>query len=177
MTPDRSDIERLAAALHAVTSGIERARRKIPEAATLSVLQVLAWARRTDPAMTVRPSDLAGALDVHRSAITRHLQNLEQAGQVSLTVDPADRRSWIVRLTDAGLAEADRLMSVGLDRYAAFVADWDADDVRTLTELLLRFEASRAKAGKLDTAATVARRPARRPSATTSRPSELGRPS
>jgi DNA-binding MarR family transcriptional regulator len=167
MTPDRSDIERLAAALHAVTSGTERARRKIPEAATLSVLQVLAWAQRTDPSMQVRPSDIAGALDVHRSAITRHLQSLEQAGQVSLTVDPADRRSWIVRLTDAGLAEADRLMSVGLDRYATFVADWDADDVRTLTELLLRFDASRAKAGQLGTEAPPARRPVRRPSATT----------
>jgi DNA-binding MarR family transcriptional regulator len=168
MPVERTDIEQLAAALHAVTSGSERARRKIPEAANLAVLQVLAWAERTDPALTVRPSDIAGALDVHRSAITRHLQSLEAAGHVALTVDPADRRSWIVRLTDAGRAESERLMAIGLDRYAAFVADWDPDDVRTLTRLLFRFEASRAKAGKLGTPDSPARRPARRPSTTTS---------
>src|SRR3954451_10751070 len=164
----RADVEQLAVALPAVTSGSQRARRQIPEAANLSVLQVLAWAERTDPALVVRPSDIAGALDVHRSAITRHLQSLEYAGHVSLTVDPADRRSWIVRLTDAGRAESARLMAVGLDRYAAFVADWDPDDVRTLTRLLLRFEASRARAGKLGTDDGPRRRPARRPSATTS---------
>jgi DNA-binding MarR family transcriptional regulator len=163
MTATRADVEQLAAALHAVTSGLERARRRIPDAATLSVLQILAWAERTDPDLQVRPSDLAGALDVHRSAVTRHLQSLSDAGHVSLTVDPADRRSWIVRLTDTGRAEVDRLMAVGLDRYSAFVADWEAEDVRALTRLLFRFEASRAKAGQIG-APTTTRRPARRPS-------------
>ena len=43
-TPTRHDVEQLVAALFAVTSGLERARRQIPDAAALSVLQVLAWA-------------------------------------------------------------------------------------------------------------------------------------
>jgi DNA-binding MarR family transcriptional regulator len=145
MPPDRQDIEQLAAALFAVADGLQRARRRIPDAANLSVLQILAWAERTGT-QPVRPSDIASALDTHRSAVTQHLKSLEDAGHVTLTADARDRRSWNVHLTDAGRAEVERLTAIGLDRYALFVADWDADDVRTLTNLLMRFAESRAAA-------------------------------
>jgi DNA-binding MarR family transcriptional regulator len=147
-TPTRQDVEQLVAALFAVTSGLERARRQIPDAAALSVLQVLAWAERQQPAQQVRPKDIATALGVHRSAVTHQLQALEETGQVTLTVDPADRRSWFVALTDAGRAELDRLTTIGMDRFALFVADWDAEEVRTLTRLLVKFEASKAQVGR-----------------------------
>jgi DNA-binding MarR family transcriptional regulator len=146
--PTRQDVEQLVAALFAVTSGLERARRQIPDAAALSVMQVLAWAERQEPAQKVRPKDIATALGVHRSAVTHQLQALEEAGQVTLTVDPADRRSWFVALTDAGRAELDRLTTIGMDRFALFVADWDAQEVRTLTRLLVEFEASKAEVGR-----------------------------
>jgi DNA-binding MarR family transcriptional regulator len=146
--PTRQDVEQLVAALFAVTSGLERARRQIPDAAALSVMQVLAWAERQEPAQKVRPKDIATALGVHRSAVTHQLQALEEAGQVTLTVDPGDRRSWFVALTDTGRAELDRLTTIGLDRFALFVADWDAQEVRTLTRLLVEFEASKAEVGR-----------------------------
>jgi hypothetical protein len=38
-SPSRQDVQQLVAALFAVTSGLERARRQIPDAAALSVLQ------------------------------------------------------------------------------------------------------------------------------------------
>src|SRR4029450_11493886 len=101
-TPTRQDVEQLVAALFAVTSGLDRARRQIPDAAALSVLQVLAWAERQGPAQKIRPKDIAAALGVHRSAVTHQLQALEEDDQVTLTVDPADRRSWFVALTDTG---------------------------------------------------------------------------
>jgi DNA-binding MarR family transcriptional regulator len=147
-SPTRQDVEQLVAALFAVTSGLERARRQIPDAAALSVLQVLAWAERQQPAQQVRPKNIATALGVHRSAVTHQLQALEEAGQVTLTIDPADRRSWFVALTDTGRAELDRLTTVGMDRFALFVADWDAHEVRTLTRLLVKFEASKAQVGR-----------------------------
>src|SRR4029450_11484563 len=106
-SPTRQDVEQLVAALFAVTSGLERARRQIPDAAALSVLHVLAWADRNHPAQQVRPQDTAPALGVPRSAVTPQLQALEQAGQVTLSVDPADRRSWFVTLTDTGRTELD----------------------------------------------------------------------
>jgi DNA-binding MarR family transcriptional regulator len=147
-TPTRQDVEQLVAALFAVTSGLERARRQIPDAAALTVLQVLAWAERNDPAQHVRPKQIATALGVHRSAVTHQLQALERAGQVTLTVDAADRRSWFVTLTDAGRHELDRLTTIGMDRFASFVADWDAEEVRTLTRLLVKFDASKAEVGR-----------------------------
>ena len=147
-TPTRQDVEQLVAALFAVTSGLDRARRQIPDAAALSVLLVLAWAERQEPVQQVRPKDIAAALGVHRSAVTHQLQALEETGQVTLTVDPADRRSWFVALTDTGRAELERLTTVGLDRFASFVADWDAEEVRTLTRLLVKFDASKAEVGR-----------------------------
>lgn len=158
-TPTRQDVEQLVAALFVVTSGLERARRQIPDAAHLSVLQVLAWAERNQPAQQVRPKDIATALSVHRSAVTHQLQALEEAGQVALTVDPADRRSWFVALTDAGRQELERLTTVGLDRFAAFVADWDAREVRTLTRLLVKFDASKAEVGRRSPPSRARRRP------------------
>jgi DNA-binding MarR family transcriptional regulator len=157
--PTRQDVEQLVAALFAVTSGLERARRQIPAAAALSVLQVLAWADRNTPARQVRPKDIATALGVHRSAVTHQLQALEETGQVSLTVDPADRRSWFVALTNSGRTELDRLTTIGLDRFAAFVADWDAQEVRTLTRLLIKFETSKAEVGRRAPPSRVRRRP------------------
>ena len=161
-TPTRQDVEQLVAALFAVTSGLERARRQVPDAAALSVLQVLAWADRNPPAQQVRPKDIATALGVHRSAVTHQLQALEEAGQVTLTVDPADRRSWFVALTNSGRAELDRLTSIGLDRFASFVADWDAQEVRTLTFLLVKFEASKAEVGRRAPPSRTRRRPSPR---------------
>jgi DNA-binding MarR family transcriptional regulator len=168
MSPSRTDVQRLAEALFTVSEGLQRARRRIPDAATLTVLQVLAGAEKADPDQRVRPSDIAAALGVHRSAVTRHLQSLEEAGQLTLAVDPDDRRSWIVRLTDAGRDEVARLTTVGLERFMLFVADWDADEVRTLTELLIKFDKSKTPAAETFPPATTSTTPrsTRRPSAT-----------
>jgi DNA-binding MarR family transcriptional regulator len=158
-TPTRQDVEQLVAALFAVTSGLERARRQIPDAAALSVLQVLAWAARQEPTQEIRPKDIAAALGVHRSAVTHQLQALEEDGQVTLSVDPADRRSWFVALTETGRQELDRLTTIGLNRFASFVADWDAQEVRTLTRLLAKFDASKAEVGRRAPPSRARRRP------------------
>lgn len=148
MQPKKDDLEELASALFTVTRGLERAHRRIPDASTLSVLQILGWAERTDPPTPVRPSEIAQALDVHRSAVTHQVQALERAGHVSLAADPADRRSCFITLTDSGRQEWQRLSRAGLDRFALFVEDWDAEEVRTLTRLLHKFEESKAAAAR-----------------------------
>lgn len=156
MAPESADVQHLVTALFTVCAGLERARRQIPDAAALSVLQVVGWAERAGE--RVRPSDIATVLGVHRSAVTHHLKALEGAGQVALTVDPADRRSSFVALTEAGRRESERLTQVGLDRFAAFVRDWDAAEVRTLTRLLVKFEESKTAFAKLDPPPTGRRR-------------------
>jgi hypothetical protein len=57
-------------------------------------------------------------------------------GLLQVTADPADRRSCQVKLTSAGVKERTRLTEEGLDRFGSFVADWDPEEVRTLTRLL-----------------------------------------
>jgi DNA-binding MarR family transcriptional regulator len=133
----------MVTALFATNAALERARRQKKGAATLSLLQVLA--ARPD----IRPSEIASAQDVHPSQITRQIRELEGNGLVQVNADPADKRSCRVSLTKAGAIEVKNLTEVGLDRFASFVADWDRDEVRMLTSLLEKLEASKeAKAAR-----------------------------
>lgn len=138
MEPTRDDVMTMVEPLLRISAGVERARRRAL-ASSLAVLRVVA---AREPA---RPSDIAAALDVHQSSITRQVQALKASGMVAVEADPADRRACFVTLTDAGRAEMDRLMEIGRDRFASFVAGWSADDVRTLGRLLTRLEASIAE--------------------------------
>jgi len=137
MKPSRDDVQQMVAALVSVSSGMERARRR-GDASTLVTLQAIAARER------VSPSDIAGELGVHQSTVTRQVRALEAAGQVTVDADPADRRSCFIALTDAGRSEIDRLTEIGLSRFALFVADWDAEEVRTLGRLLAKLEHSKA---------------------------------
>ena len=53
-------------------------------------------------------------------------------------------RPWKVSLTDQGQDELARLREFGLTRFASFVADWQPAEVRELTRLLEKLEASKA---------------------------------
>jgi DNA-binding MarR family transcriptional regulator len=142
MKPSPEDVEQLVAALFAVSGGLERARRRIPDAGALAVLYLVAARQR------VRPSEIAAELGVHQSSVARQVRILEDAGRVAITPDPDDRRSCFIALTDAGREELERLRQVGLGRFASFVAEWDADDVRTLTRLLSKFADSKREVAR-----------------------------
>ena len=137
-SPSGNEVRDMVAALFALMDSVERATRRSKGASTLSLLQVIGEA---EPA---RPSDLAEHQHVHPSHVTRQLQELEGMGYVQLQTDPHDRRSRVVHLTVSGRRATKRLQQAGVDRFALFVADWDAADVRTLTLLLNRLEASKA---------------------------------
>ena len=137
--PDLSDVRELVIALFTVSTGLERARRRIPMVTTLTVLQAL------DGGLS-RPSEVAERLGLHLSSVTRQVWTLEEAGHVEVSPDPADGRSLQVTVTDAGRQELARLSEIGIGRFAAFVADWTAEDVRTLSRLLMEFERSKNRA-------------------------------
>ena len=138
MTPGRDDVQSMVAALFTLTGALERARRERKAAGALSLLQVIASHD------AIRPSDLADLQLVHPTQISRQVRELEDAGHVEVTGDPADGRSWLVALTPAGQHEMHRLQQVGLDRFALFVADWEPDEVRALTALLEKLRSSMA---------------------------------
>ncbi|GAA2157807.1 MarR family winged helix-turn-helix transcriptional regulator [Actinomadura napierensis] len=142
MPPREAGVTRLIGALFAVLDNMQRARKAIPDAAALAVLQVIGAAQRDDPREGVRPSQIADHLEVHRSAVTHHLQALTQAGYITAAPDPADRRASILTLTDAGRETVDRLTRQGRARFASFVADWTDEEVTELARLLEKFRAS-----------------------------------
>jgi DNA-binding MarR family transcriptional regulator len=138
MPPSKPDVDAMVVALFTLIGGIDRATRRSEGASTLGVLQVVAGRGQ------LRPSEIAAVQGVHPSLVTRQVRSLEDAGYVEVSADPADHRSCLVRLTAAGDEEVRRLQQVGLDRFATFVAGWEPGEVRTLTALLRKLEASKA---------------------------------
>ena len=138
--PSRDDVRAMVTALFVTNAALDRARRQKKGAGTLSLLQVVA----ATPG--IRPSDIAGAQDVHPSQVTRRVRELEGLGLLQVTADAADRRSCRVTLTRSGAAELRSLTEEGLDRFCSFVADWEPAEVRKLTALLQKLEQSKAAA-------------------------------
>jgi DNA-binding MarR family transcriptional regulator len=134
----RDDVRAMVTALFVTNAALDRARRQKKGASTLSLLQVIAATQG------IRPSEIAAAQDVHPSQVTRQVRELERLGLVQITADAADGRSCRVTLTAAGSGELRALTEEGLDRFGLFVADWDAEEVRMLTSLLQKLEASKA---------------------------------
>jgi DNA-binding MarR family transcriptional regulator len=138
MPPSRDDVRVMVAALFTMNADIERARRQRKGVATLSLLQVIASRE------AIRPSEIAELQQVHPSLVTRQIRELQDAGYVQVTADPADGRSYLIALAPAGQDELGRLTEIGLDRFALFVADWDPGDVHVLGGLLQKLVQSTA---------------------------------
>lgn len=122
----------------------------------LTLLQVLS----TDH--PVRPSEIAARRHVHQSLVTRQIREMEDAGYVKVTANPADGRSCLVSLTPAGTEQLRRLTQMGLDRFASFVCDWKVDEVRALTALLEKLHRSMAAVNSSEQSPAIGRRWARK---------------
>ena len=86
----------------------------------------------------VRLSDVAGALGLDLSTVSRQVRQLEDAGLLSRTPDPDDRRAALLATTAEGSALVER-MQEALSRIVANALDgWSDRDRRTLTSLLGR---------------------------------------
>ncbi|WP_326955999.1 MULTISPECIES: MarR family winged helix-turn-helix transcriptional regulator [unclassified Amycolatopsis] len=72
---------------------------------------VLAALRRSGKPYTLIPSELSATLMMSRAGMTSRLDRLEAAGFVERTLDPNDRRSFRIRLTDKGFEVVDAAMT------------------------------------------------------------------
>lgn len=131
----------MVSALMTVLQSTNRARRK---GAASRLVALSAVASAPDRALKA----ISEELDLHPSSVTRQIQALEADGAVKVTADPEDGRSCRVRLTAAGRAELKQLQRLGHERYTSFLAGWDAEDVRTLTRLLVKLEQSKAEVAR-----------------------------
>ncbi len=98
----------------------------------------LATINRSGP---LTPSELAELERVKRPSMTRTLGCLEREGLVERTADPADGRSFLVAINDAGRERLVRLRRRKSAYLARRLRKLDADEVETLAraaELLER---------------------------------------
>lgn len=89
-----------------------------------------------------RPGDVALRLQIAPSVVSRAVVPLEQAELVERRLDPDDARAWRLGLTEAGRRRLRAARSQLVDRLAPMLADWDADDIATLTSLMDRLEST-----------------------------------
>jgi len=108
---------------------------------TLSDFDVLAQLAQA-PGRRLRPVELARAVLLTRSGVTRLVHGLERAGLVERVPSPDDGRGSLVHLTAKGrdvLRRASRTHLAGVRER--FAERFDDDELRTLSDLLGRLVA------------------------------------
>ena len=116
----------------ALVEVIRRGQSRAFNTEQVAVMQLLAAG---DP---LPPSEIAAALSVPRSSITRRIQELQRTGKVEIRPSASDGRSYRVRLTPAGRAELDALEAKGRELFATWIGDWNSEEIRTFAALARR---------------------------------------
>ncbi|MFJ7158650.1 MarR family winged helix-turn-helix transcriptional regulator [Streptomyces sp. NPDC101118] len=98
---------------------------------------VLATLRRSGAPYELIPSALADALLMTRAGITSRIDRLESAGLVRRRIDPEDRRSVRVALTEAGRELTEAVVAAHSANEGALLAPL-AGEERVVLDLLLR---------------------------------------
>ncbi|MDQ6650613.1 MAG: MarR family transcriptional regulator [Actinomycetota bacterium] len=91
---------------------------------------------------SVRLSDLAAALLLDVSTVSRQVRALEDGGLIERTADPDDRRASRLAATDRGRQVVSIVRAARHELLADVLADWPAGDVEAFAGLLGRFGAS-----------------------------------
>jgi DNA-binding MarR family transcriptional regulator len=85
-----------------------------------------------------RTSELADAVGVDQSTMSRHVKILEEAGYVSRVADPSDGRASALSITRAGARVMDRVRDARHQLIAEALDDWAPADRALLAPLLAR---------------------------------------
>lgn len=124
-----------------VTEVLERELRE-EEGLPLSWYDVLVHLHRAQD-HRLRMQELAKAILLSKSGLTRLVDRMEQAGLVRRTACPSDRRGTFAELTPGGLGRLRATAPTHLRGVREHFADlFDVDEAATLTELLGRVTAA-----------------------------------
>ncbi|MEU3711960.1 MarR family winged helix-turn-helix transcriptional regulator [Streptomyces catenulae] len=97
---------------------------------------VLAALRRSGEPYTLIPSELATTLMLSRAGMTNRLDRLEAAGLVARHLDPGDRRSFRVALTDRGHEVVDAAVTDHVANESRLLSGLTPDERATLDHAL-----------------------------------------
>jgi DNA-binding MarR family transcriptional regulator len=101
-------------------------------------------------------SEIVRIRNVTSANVTRLIHGLEKAGLVKRDVNPNDKRSTRVRLTEAGVAVCQALVPVIVDSINSAGAPFSEDELRQLNGYLSRLQAHVEKVRAARTAAGAA---------------------
>ena len=87
----------------------------------------------------MRVSELAEALGLDRTTVTRHLDELESRGLASRRPDERDRRALLVSLTPVAEQRLDAMRVKNRQRIRRICADWTPEERQVFGRLLPRF--------------------------------------
>ncbi|SES32978.1 DNA-binding transcriptional regulator, MarR family [Pedococcus cremeus] len=113
--------------------GHRRTQALGPSGTPYAVLKTLA-------ACDARAGDLATALGVSPSVISRALVPLEQAGLIERRHDADDARAWRLTLSDLGRQTLEEQHAEYVRLFTESLSDWDDDELRNATKALIRLE-------------------------------------
>lgn len=85
-----------------------------------------------------RLSEIAAAMGLEVSTVSRHVKRLVTDGYVEVAADPDDARARRFSPTPAGQAALDRVRRARRDRLAELLHDWDDAEVADLAAKLDR---------------------------------------
>ncbi|KAB8174809.1 MarR family winged helix-turn-helix transcriptional regulator [Microbispora catharanthi] len=97
---------------------------------------VLAALRRSGPPYTLIPSELSDMVMMSRAGMTSRLDRLEAAGLVERSLDPADRRSFKITLSEKGHEVIDATLTDHAANLARLASGLAPKDAVTLDRLL-----------------------------------------
>ncbi|MFD0890031.1 MarR family winged helix-turn-helix transcriptional regulator [Streptosporangium algeriense] len=97
---------------------------------------VLAALRRSGTPFTMIPSELSAVLMMSRAGMTNRLDHLERAGLIERRLDPADRRSFQIVLTDKGRKVIDETLTDHAAVLARLGAALGPQETATLDRIL-----------------------------------------
>ncbi|RFS86150.1 MarR family transcriptional regulator [Actinomadura spongiicola] len=97
---------------------------------------VLAAIRRSGPPYTVTPSALSAQLMLSRAGMTNRLDRLDRAGLIERRLDPDDRRSFLVTLTEQGMSTVDAAMTDHAANEAGLLSSLSDRQQRQLDDVM-----------------------------------------
>ncbi|MFJ1605136.1 MarR family winged helix-turn-helix transcriptional regulator [Streptomyces sp. NPDC088253] len=136
---EQAQYEELARQLSAIGAVKRELGRILPHdcpAGSAAVLTLLG--RHGD----MRMSKLAELLAVDMSVTSRHVAHVADRGWIERLPDPADKRSRILRLTDAGREQLTELSRRSSRLFADRLSDWSDHEVGLLIHLMDRLRES-----------------------------------
>ncbi|CAB4953640.1 unannotated protein [freshwater metagenome] len=87
---------------------------------------------------SVSVKDVATALDLEHSTVSRLLGEIEEDGLLTRGVDPNDRRRTTVELTSLGRAVVADATAISRFFTRTLLSEWPREDVEVLTDLMTR---------------------------------------